>query len=41
MRMLREAVFLICILGRVERVCRVDESEKVAVTAGPKMGRDT
>lgn len=28
-------------LGRLERACHVDEREKVAVTAGPKTGRDT
>lgn len=37
----RKAVFHICIVGRLERVCHVDENEKVAVTAGPKMDRDT
>lgn len=41
MHTLKEAVFHICIVGRLERVCHVDKSEKVAVTAGPKMGRDT
>lgn len=33
--------FYICILGRLERVCHLDKREKVAVTAGPKMARDT
>lgn len=33
-----EAGFHICMLGRLERVCHVDKREKVAVTAGPKMG---
>lgn len=35
---LGEAGFHICMLGRLERVCHVDKREKVAVTAGPKMG---
>lgn len=40
-RLRREDVVHVCVHGRLERARRVDEREKVAVTAGPKTGRDT
>lgn len=40
-RLRGEEAVHVCMLGRLERVCHVDEREKVVVTAGPKMGRDT